>query len=122
MAKFEKPIICLFAESGDCAAGAMSENPDFIPIHKKDLPLISDYLRNQLECELLCWKDFPNISKKYSRLLSKGNTLGNKLIDIGVFHHKWHKRTTWMVRELENNYPINVKPGATPCLKGKGTE
>ncbi len=31
------------------------------------------------------------------------NQAGNKLIELGLFEHKWHKRTTWQLREEFEN-------------------
>ena len=32
---------------------------------------------------------------------------GSKLIDLGVFGHKWHIRTDWRLVELHEELPLN---------------
>tara|TARA_R110000765_G_scaffold34211_4_gene77696 strand:+ start:308 stop:760 length:453 start_codon:yes stop_codon:yes gene_type:complete len=115
----------LLAISGDCSAGAMSDQPTYIPFQKDDFPLISAYLKAQTVTQTLGVQDwFDNVivdgpgSKKTARQFSSAlhiqNELGEKLINQGVFHHKYHKRTDWIIVELdENNYPLNLAPGAT---------
>jgi hypothetical protein len=95
----------LLAISGDCSAGAMSDQPTYIPFQKDDFPLISAYLKAQTVTQT---------ARQFSNALHIQNELGEKLINQGVFHHKYHKRTDWIIVELdENNYPLNLAPGAT---------
>ena len=127
----------LLAIEGDCSANGMGDQPDFIPIHKEDFPLIASYLRIQNECSVLSIENwFKNIdsgkkwkySRKYQNAMHKSHLLGNELISLGVFHHKWHKRTTWKIVELEDNYPVDLEEATFPfwvfsaniCLKGEG--
>lgn len=115
---------CLLAISGDCSEGAMSDHADYIPIDPADFDLIAEYIRNQNELTILAYQGLLNPSKKverkYSKLRDQHHNLGNELIERGVFHHKYHKRTDWIITELDNNYPINLKAGATACIKGEG--
>ena len=119
--------IGLLATGGDCAAGGMGEHPDYIPIHKEDFPIVRKYLESQFNEQMECWDSFfktkKDFTKKYVNAIRKNSDLGNELIDRGIFHHKWHKRTHWEICELdENNYPIDVPVGATACFKGEGEE
>ncbi len=92
----------LLAISGDCAEGGMSNKADFIKFSDKYINLIKNYLRNQLELELFTL-DNDILDKSFSKLVKEHNNLGNKLIDVGVFKHKWHKRTYWSLDEENEN-------------------
>ena len=41
------------------------------------------------------------MKKAFSKLVKEHNDIGNKLIDLKVFDHKWHKRTFWNLVEVE---------------------
>lgn len=90
----------LKAVSGDCAKGGMSKKGDFLKIPKKHFSLVKDYLRNQLERELYT-VDQDIYKDAFSKLIKDHNDIGNKLIDLKVFDHKWHKRTFWNLVEVE---------------------
>ena len=91
----------LKAVSGDCASGGFSNKGDILKIPSKHFNLVKKYLRNQLEIELYCVnKDI--YKKAFTKLVLEHHKIGNKLIDLKVFHHKWHKRTTWnLVESIE---------------------
>ena len=91
----------LKAVSGDCASGGLSKKDDILKIPSKHFNLVKKYLRNQLEIELYCVNQ--DIYKKaFTKLVLEHHKLGNKLIDLKVFKHKWHKRTTWnLVESIE---------------------
>ena len=92
----------LKAVSGDCAKGGMSNKGDVLSIPKQHFNLVKDYLRNQLEIELYTI-DQDIYKKAFGKLVKEHNEIGNKLIDLKVFHHKWHKRTHWEL--IETNKP-----------------
>lgn len=100
---------CLLAIAGDCSAGGNTEAADYIVI-SRHFEIIKLYLRNQLAMEIqaVVESDSTQLSPEYIRLWEEHHALGNALIDLGVFHHKWHKRTTWALWELDNDKPINV--------------
>ncbi len=92
----------LYAVSGDCSAQGMSNKAEVISLRKKDMPLVGKYLRNQLEKSLLS----VNITSAadcakpdFVALVDEHNDLGNAMIDQGIFSHKWHKRTKWILIE-----------------------
>ena len=91
---------CLLAESGDCAAGAMFKRSSYIPFGPEHWTLIKWYLRNQLEIDLARAE---NDTHKLVELGEVHRTLADALIGIGVFHHKWHARTNWVVWELDES-------------------
>ncbi len=89
---------CLYGYAGDCMDSAIILNGKYID-------LVEQYLRNQNESHLhVCLhvkkRDDFN-TEKSNFLREEHHTLGNKLIDLGVFHHKWHKRTAWRLEEVE---------------------
>ena len=97
---------CLLAVSGDCANGGMSDYSDFIPIIEYE-ELIKLYLHNQLEIELESFtSEISEFSDRLGELYKIHHDLGNALIDCGVFHHKWHKRTKWVLMEMHEGKPI----------------
>ena len=126
--------MCLLAIDGDCAAGPAkrynlsfghSDTPDFIPLDGSDFPLVKLYLENQLRRQTSSPFFVDPASDRFSELLNEHHALGNALIAIGIFHHKWHKRTTWVLWEMDDDYPINLWHGdfsasenkANPCLR-----
>tara|TARA_R100001443_G_scaffold46195_5_gene59155 strand:- start:33 stop:422 length:390 start_codon:yes stop_codon:yes gene_type:complete len=118
-----KTDICLLAIGGDCSAHGMGNIPDFIPIEREDVGLVRAYLTNELERQFLrverrdYFRDYFDDAEKYQTLLAEHFRLGNELIERGVFHHKWHNRTQWMLWELLDGMPINVD-AANACHKG----
>ena len=40
---------------------------------------------------------------RFGHAVERLNRAGNKLIELGLFEHKWHKRTTWRLREEFEN-------------------
>tara|TARA_R110000782_G_scaffold102917_1_gene190374 strand:- start:10 stop:288 length:279 start_codon:yes stop_codon:yes gene_type:complete len=84
----------LKAISGDCSAGGLSDKGDIIPIKDKHLNIVREYLTAS--------NTFYNIVDHLAGItatkeLVEMNNLGNQLIDLGIFEHKWHKRTEWIL-------------------------
>lgn len=118
-----EPDYCLLAIGGDCSAGGMSDKSDFIPIKWKpgsnQAHLIKLYLRNQLEIDLehlinaepylQKTQGIVGMTDKLLDLIGEHHKLGNELIDCGVFSHKWHKRTTWQIVEIDDGKPCNFE-------------
>ena len=90
----------LKAVSGDCAAGGMSKKGAFLKIPKKHFNLIKEYLRNQLERELYS-VDQDIYKDAFGKLIKKHNDIGNKLIDLKVFDHKWHNRSRIIIKKIK---------------------
>jgi|TARA_R110000744_G_scaffold66278_1_gene135401 hypothetical protein len=99
----------LYAFSGDCSKGAMGDTSDFIVFKKKHFGIIKQYLRNQLEMHLhSAYKHYTE--EPFTELVQKHNDLGNLLIDEGVFQHKWHKRTEWVLIECDDDLkPLGIR-------------
>jgi hypothetical protein len=95
--------LCLLAVSGDCADGSMDGSMDkviYLPFREEHLSIVSHYLRASLELELQCWVSV--ISERYE-LLRQRKASCEKLL-----------RTNWILWELSDNYPINLKHKAKP--------
>jgi hypothetical protein len=95
----------LLAISGDCSARGMSDKADFIRLSNKHLNLVKKYLRNQLELQLYSMSDDTDEELRklvLQTLVDEHHDLGNKVIDVGVFEHKWHKRTNWVLEEIDD--------------------
>lgn len=110
---------CLLAIEGDCVAGGITNKSDFIPLQEFNETLKA-YLRNQLEKQIECNSmGFENISLRFSELVQEHHNLGNELIDQGIFAHKWHKRTDWIICELDDGLPLNHQGPFNRCdVKG----
>lgn len=99
----------LYAISGDCSRGAMGYTSDFIVFKQKHFGIIKQYLRNQLERHLHSANKHYT-EEPFAELVGEHHDLGNLLIDEGVFQHKWHKRTEWVLMECnEDLKPLNIK-------------
>jgi len=103
---------CLVAIQGDCSAYGMGDTADFIPLKDRSFfTLIKSYLRNQLELDLKHVEmEVADLLKdqEFNKLVQEHHDLGNALIHCGIFLHKWHKRTTWALMEMDEGKPINV--------------
>ena len=99
---------CLLAIGGDCSGSARSSSA-YIPLDKSDMYLVGQYMRNQLERDIMfaSANDQLGVYKtdKCQQLFDEHHALGNALIAIGVFHHKWHKRTQWKLCAIELELP-----------------
>ena len=107
--------LCLLAVSGDCAAGSMDGSMDkvvYLPFSKEHLSIVSEYLRASLEVELQCWVSVT--CERFKLLHERQASCEKLLLQAGIFHHKWHLRTNWILWELDDNYPINIRYKAKP--------
>jgi hypothetical protein len=96
--------IIIYAVSGDCHAGAMSEKSDVIQIEHEHYDIVKDFLRNQLELNLALTLDFE--IKRYD--LTSWQPFYDAFYksctamrDCGIFKHKWHTRTQWELGYLD---------------------
>ena len=117
---------CLLAISGDCSAGGLDEQPDFLPLLIADFPLTKRYLRCQLEVGFLASRYSDPAgdlfdADEFSEAVRELNDLGNRMIERGIFSHKWHKRTTWALWELDEGGPLN-HPNARRPMEGGANE
>ena len=111
---------CLVAISGDCSQGAMSDKSDYIPVGPGHWELTKMYLRNQLE---LSFASAENSHLTLERLVREHHDIGNALIALGVFHHKWHKRTEWVLSETDEfGAPVNCDGKLNRCDNKDGGE
>ena len=63
--------------------------------HADNMPLIKDWLRNQLEMSFFTADDSYK-DPEFTRLNEKSHEIGNALIKCGVFRDKYDKRTEWV--------------------------
>ena len=99
---------CLFAVSGDCAPGRMSDVGEVIQFDAKHGAIVADFLRAQLEWDLASSFELPGAYKlgsaeqeKKSAILENMYKKGDALEAVGIFTHKWQRRTTWALGEPE---------------------
>ena len=93
---------CLRAISGDCSAQGITDKAEIIALKKQDMPLVGKYLRNQLEMELMSVDIvYPSDYLHHASvaIVDEHNALGNAMIEKGIFSHKYHKRTKWILEE-----------------------
>ena len=113
---------CLLAIEGDCAAGGMSDKSDFIPLHDLNETLVQ-YLKNQLERDIKGYNDISFDDPDFLAVIEEHHALGNELINQGIFAHKWHKRTDWIICELDDGLPLRHKGPFNRCdVKGAGND
>ena len=95
----------LLAVSGDCGGG-MSDHHDLVVLNGEHFEAVKDFLRYELEWSMLCaTKDQEAMNEFYRK--SGEPTHGSNLIDVGVFGHKWHYRSSWLLVELEDGKPCS---------------
>ena len=88
---------CLVAVRGDCGGG-MSDKHDCIVLNGSHFDLVKDYLKADMQLSFLFAEECT--IEKMTPAIWECNRLGNQLIDCGVFSHKWHKRTDWVLAEM----------------------
>ena len=94
---------CLLAIDGDCSDHGMSHVADALPISHEDMPFVADFLKADLDWHLASARDC--ISNSKSKPDARYETFSKaafKLRDLGIFQHKWHYRTTWILVETES--------------------
>ena len=93
---------CLLAVDGDCSAGAMADKNSVLPVQKRHLKAVAKFLRADLEWSLASALDDINYSQGYRdpRFIAVSKTSW-RLRELGVFHHKWHARTEWILVERD---------------------
>ena len=94
---------CLVAVSGDCSAGGMSEKSDCIVLNGAHFGLVKDYLMADMKVSFLYADGFNIEDIIASTALGECNRLGNELRKCGVFAHKWHQRTNWVLEEMQDD-------------------
>ena len=93
---------CLVAVSGDCGGG-MSNKHDCIVLNGSHFDLVKDYLKADMQVSFLYADGFNIEDIIASTALRECNRLGNELRKCGVFAHKWHKRTDWVLVEMQDD-------------------
>lgn len=88
---------CLVGVSGDCGGG-MSNKHDCIVLNGSHFDLVKDYLKADMQVSFLSAEECS--IEDMTPAIRECNRLGNQLIDCGVFAHKWHKRTNWVLAEM----------------------
>ena len=100
----------LLAIDGDCGGG-MSDHHDFIILNGDHFDKVSAYLSYELKSSLLLplhKKDtMEEYETKFKELWESRTFNGSELVDLGIFGHKWHLRTTWILVGVEEGKPSN---------------
>ena len=95
---------------GDCGGG-MSDHHDFIILNGDHFDKVSAYLSYELKSSLLLplhKKDtMEEYETKFKELWESRTFNGSELVDLGIFGHKWHLRTTWILVGVEEGKPSN---------------
>ena len=96
--------LCLIATSGDCAVGGMGLANEVLLFEQKHNALVKKYLEAQLAWHMECLFAPGSSHKSHMNKYHNYENAGYALRDAGIFHHKWHQRTSWelaFVHELE---------------------
>ena len=95
----------LVAISGDCSAHGMSDTADRLPVRNKYLANVVTFLRADLEHIIQsATQHDPAILTASNPVFQNYWAAAHNLLDIEVFKHKWHCRTSWALRELGDEY------------------
>ena len=115
--KYPDPLegLCLVAISGDCAD---NPNNDVLPFDNKHEALVREYLRADLEWTMLSmFKAGENLvsTTENQKIFDDMQRTSHEMLEVGIFHHKYHKRTTWKlafldeVEEIERFHPYKIQ-------------
>jgi len=91
---------CLLAVDGDCSAGAMGDKNSALPVQKRHMQFVAAFLKASLEWDIgsaLDDIDYFGPNKRWETL----KETSWQLRKLGVFHHKWHVRTRWILVERD---------------------
>jgi hypothetical protein len=94
----------LLAISGDCGGG-MSDHHDFIILNGDHFDKVKLMLRFQLEAQLLIPPQEEKYLETYAKIRDARGYDQQELIDLGIFGHKWHNRSTWILVEMHEGKP-----------------
>jgi hypothetical protein len=99
----KKEILYLVPIEGDMSKNGISSYNSVIPFDATFLPVVSEYLKASLEYDLHCkmlatQKDIDDTFIDMGQQLYIDVCAWDKvLVDLGIFLHKYHTRTTWTV-------------------------
>lgn len=98
----------LLAIDGDCGGG-MSDHHDLIILNGDHFDKVSAYLNYELQSNLLlplCIKEtMDEYQTKFNNLWKSRTFNESELINLGIFGHKWHLRSTWILVGLSEGKP-----------------
>jgi len=99
----EKINLCLVAVGGDCSKNGMGPYNEVIPFNDNQKELVREFLSSQAELGI-AFAFFEHGDPRTS--IKKRRFFGafNQLKDVGVFQHKYHSRTEWVVEDLDMHY------------------
>ena len=111
--EFQWEGLCLIALSGDCAKGGMGNSNEVLPFRPEHNSLVKTFLKAQLAYDMhLALNRYSSNgldfeSPKTKTAYENEAAAGRALIDAGVFHHKYHQRTTWELAYMDELNVIN---------------
>ena len=91
---------CLLAVDGDCSAGAMADKNSVLPVQKRHLKAVAKFLKADLAWRMASALNDISYSYKDPLFIAISKTSW-RLRELGVFHHKWHARTGWILVERD---------------------
>jgi hypothetical protein len=92
----------LVAISGDCSATGMGDTASRLPVRNKHLIVVAEFLRVDLELTIQSATKRGKLPDK--ALFEHFWALSGALLDLDIFKHKWHARTSWFLQELSEEY------------------
>ena len=92
--------LCLYAISGDCSAGGLSDKSEVIPFNNKYFDLVSKFLAIAMKKEMQLLK--MTASKKqlkpiHHKTMKAYWNAFESLKEVGIFDHKYHARSKWVI-------------------------
>jgi len=95
--------LCLIALSGDCARGGIGEANEVLPFKQEHYGIVKEYLEAQLAFSLhrLHPLGLDYASPEAQALYHRQIDAGMALREAGIFHHKYHNRTTWELAYMD---------------------
>ena len=107
----ERSGLCLVAIEGDCSSGGMSDFNEVLPIELEHKEIVQEYLSSEVDYNIRVWfgwrearasgkrEDIDRYWKERTAF-ERQDKAKQALFDAGIFHHKYHFRTTWELSEL----------------------
>lgn len=85
----------LRAISGDCGPHGMSAKADIIKLDGTQFAQALDYINAQT-----IWLNLDIDHPEFGAAARSFNDIQLSMLDMGIFEHKWHARTTWILERI----------------------
>ena len=90
------------AVGGDCSAEGMSSENETLPIPDEHLRLAFLFIRAQTDQQERSALSRSGITREFEAVIKACQEYCFALKEVGIFKHKWHYRTDWIIQEIES--------------------